>query len=125
MITALYAGILTFILLFLLLRVVYLRWKLKVPLGDGGERVLLRAIRAHGNFVETVPWLLLVLLILDLQGVSPAILHAFGITLVIGRLSHAYGLSLKSGLSPGRGFGMLLTLSLFIIGGVLLLLNGI
>ena len=60
-ITALYAGLLALLLVLLALRVVRLRWKFRVGLGDGGERAMTRAIRVHGNATEHVPIALLLL----------------------------------------------------------------
>ena len=57
MITALYASLLTLLILHLLINVTKKRRQHKVSLGDGGPRdiALQRAIRTHGNAVETIP----------------------------------------------------------------------
>jgi uncharacterized membrane protein YecN with MAPEG domain len=63
-ITPLYAGLLALLYLVLSYRIVVLR-RNKVSLGDGGNPILQRRIRAHGNFSEYVPMILIMLGILD------------------------------------------------------------
>lgn len=108
-ITALYAGLLGLILLYLSARVTRVRRTDKIGLGDGGNKQLALAIRVQANFVEyTFPALFLIL-ILELNGFSPTKIHAFGIALIAARLLHAMGLSQSAGYSLGRFWGTLLT----------------
>jgi uncharacterized protein len=108
-ITALYAGLLGLLLLFLAYRVVRLRRGEKIGMGDGGNKQLALAIRVHANFIEyTLPALFLILL-LELNGFSPKKIHALGIALVCARLLHAIGLSQSGGYSLGRFWGTLLS----------------
>lgn len=109
MITPLYAAILTLILVFLIIRVIKLRRKHGVGLGDGGHYELTQAIRSHGNFVETVPFGLFLMLLLDLQNGMPIVIHALGILLVIGRCLHIMALDQKS--LPLRIAGMSSTIA--------------
>ncbi len=110
-ITPIYAIPLVALFVALLLRVVYLRNKLKVGIGDGGDRTLAKAIRAHGNFAEIVPLALLLMLLAELAGASAALLHSAGSLLIAGRAVHAFGLSRHSGYSVGRFLGTILTLA--------------
>lgn len=114
-ITPLYAAPLAVLLVGLVLRVIRLRWKHRVGIGDGSERELLKAVRAHGNAAETIPLALLLLLLAELVGVGSALLHGSGTALVVGRALHAYGLSTRSGLSFGRSTGMVLTLLVIVV----------
>jgi len=109
-ITALYAGLLALLMLFLALRIIRLRWKLRVGLGDGGDKVMSRAIRIHGNATEHVPIALLLLLAAELNHVKPALLHACGIVLVVARLLHAAGLARSAGASWQRMLGTIGTI---------------
>jgi hypothetical protein len=104
-VTGLYASLLALLLLALALRVVVLRWRTKTGIGDGGDRGLARAIRAHGNAIEYVPIALVLLLVAELGGASPALLHGCGIGLVAARIVHATGLSRSAGASPERVAG--------------------
>lgn len=99
-------------LLFLALsvRVVTLRLRHQVGLGDGGHPDLERAMRAHGNFVEYVPLILILLVMLELNGRVPlAVPGVLGGMLLVGRLLHAQGLSRRRGASFGRQAGIVLT----------------
>jgi uncharacterized membrane protein YecN with MAPEG domain len=77
---------------------------------DGGDDSLLRRIRAHGNFAETVPMALLLMMLLELSGFSPLWLTMFGITLLIGRILHATSL-LTNHATWSRSSGMVLTMA--------------
>jgi len=110
-ITALYAGVLALLLLMLALRVVRLRWTLRVGLGDGGDKSMSRAIRIHGNASEHVPIALLLLLVAELNHAGPALLHGCGIALVVARVLHAVGLWRSAGASWQRTVGTVGTFS--------------
>lgn len=119
MISSLYASLLALVFLVLTARVIKLRKSLKISLGDDGNDYLQRAIRAQGNFSETVPLALLLIILAEANNLSPFFVHLCGITLLLGRIFHAYGISQKAHFRFRIG-GMILTLSSVI---VLLLLN--
>ena len=114
-ITALYAGLLAMLLLALALRIIRLRWKLRVGIGDGGDRTMLRAVRAHGNAAEYVPIALLLLLVAELNHAPPMLLHAGGAVLVGSRVLHAVGLTRSGGPSWPRTVGTLGTMAVVIV----------
>lgn len=114
MITLLYAGLCTLLVLLLAVRVITWRLGKKIGIGDGGDHVLMRRVRAHANAVEYLPLALLLLGGMELNGYPNGVIHAFGATLLVSRLLHAWGLSRKSGASPGRFVGTLLTLLLMV-----------
>lgn len=113
-ITGLYAALLGILIIVLVLRVVAKRFKQRIGVGDGGDRALLLAIRAHGNASETIPIALILLAALELNDGSAQTLHCFGITLVVARLLHAFGLSRSPKASPGRFVGTVLTLTVIL-----------
>ena len=121
MITGLYAGILGLMLVVLILRVALRRLKYRVGLGDGGIADLTQAIRVHGNFVETVPIILVMMVIMEESLVKPWVIHAFGIGLILARLAHAYGISSNPNHSLGRKAGICLTMFLILAGSVCLI----
>ncbi|MBU0859352.1 MAG: MAPEG family protein [Alphaproteobacteria bacterium] len=124
MITGFYAGLLGLWLVFLILSVVRLRWKYRVGMGDGGQRELMQAIRIHGNFIETVPFVLILMGLLELRDFSPALLlHGFGVTLLVSRLLHWHGLTRSATTSVGRTVGTVLIVFLVLTGAVLLIFN--
>lgn len=104
-----YAGINGLIALVLVVLVVRQRGKTKTGLGTGGHLALEQAIRVHGNFIEYVPLILILLLLLELGGLAPLWLHLMGIALTLGRILHAWGLSTSPGESFGRAAGTTLT----------------
>jgi uncharacterized membrane protein YecN with MAPEG domain len=114
-ITALYAGLLALLLVVLALRIVRLRWKFRVGLGDGGEKTMTRAIRVHGNATEHVPIALLLLLVAELNRAGPTLLHACGAVLVGARLLHAVGLGRSAGASWQRAAGTVGTLGVVVV----------
>ena len=85
-ITLLFASLHVLLMLVLLARISRHRHGRKIGLGDGGDAVLNRKIRVHGNFVEHAP-----------------------IALLLGRAMHAVGLSGSGGYSLGRFWGTALT----------------
>lgn len=107
MVAGLYAGLVALVYLALGVRVIVLRWRYRVGAGDGGERVLAKAIRVHGNAAEYVPLALVLLLLADLCGAPRALLHGCGIVFVAARLLHAFGLTRTSGPSWPRALGVL------------------
>ena len=123
-VTPLYAGLLGFMFLVLSWRVIQFRQR-GISLGDGGDPIMLRRIRAHGNFSEYVPLLLLMMAFLELGHTSVYVLHALGIALLLSRLLHAYALSFTERFRFGRVWGAALTFAVLGVGSVLCLLLGL
>ena len=92
-VTPIYAGLLALVYFALSYRIILMRGPGMPSLGDGGNPVLLRRIRAHGNFAEYVPFILLMIGLLELGKFPSQYLHALGITLLVARLLHGYALS--------------------------------
>jgi len=120
-VTPLYAALLALWLLALSARVIRERRAARVSLGDGGNRKLQRAIRGHANFVEYVPLALLMLAILELARFSIYLIHAFGITLLCGRLLHGYALAFTMESRFGRSAGTALTFAVILVEAILCL----
>ena len=108
-ITPFYAAILVFLFIFLSVRALRLRRRLQIPLGDGGNPQMLRAMRVHSNFAEYVPLALLLMFMFESVSALPGPAHVFGISLLLGRLSHAYGVGQTSEDYRYRVFGMAMT----------------
>lgn len=120
-ITAMFAAILALMQVAFTLRVGIYRRSNSISLGDGGDKQLLSRIRAHANFIETVPMALMLLLLNELSGMSADWLYGLGATLVIARLMHYIAIAFKTALIV-RVLGMMGTLLVIVIGAVLLLL---
>jgi uncharacterized membrane protein YecN with MAPEG domain len=120
-ITVLWAAILGLLSLALAAQVVRARVTENVIFGDGANVVLQQRIRVHGNFVEYTPLALLLLCLVELNGVwSPWVLHALGGSLALALL-HAFGLSTSTGTTPGRFVGTVLTWTVILAECLLLL----
>jgi uncharacterized membrane protein YecN with MAPEG domain len=122
-ITPIYAGLLAILYLVLSYRIVLMRDK--VSLGDGGNPILQRRIRAHGNFAEYVPMILIMLGILELNHLPVYALHILGLTLLIARLLHGYALSFSESFKFGRMWGTVLTFLLLLVCGLLCIYQGV
>ena len=120
-ITPLYAGLSGLLALGLSLHASRARDRAKVSLGDGGHPQLLLASRRHGNFIEHVPLLLILMLLLEIRGEAPLHLHFFGALLFIARILHPLGLHVDRIFSAPRLVGALLTILLLAIGSLRLL----
>lgn len=122
-VTPFYVGLSLIFAWYLSFRVIRLRRSFKVGIGTGSQPELARAVRVHGNFIEQVPLTLVGLALLELQALPFYIVHALGLTLMIGRLLHAQGLSSTAGISKGRFLGMALTFMVQFIIALALILN--
>ena len=107
--TLVFAGLCALLQCLLTALVIARRARTGVAWLDGGDPPLLRRMRAHGNFVETVPMALLLLALLELGGLAAVWLWALGGCLLLGRLLHATSL-LTDNHPYSRGGGMALTL---------------
>jgi uncharacterized protein len=114
-ITALYAALCALIIVVLAVRVILLRWSTRAGIGDGGDRRLARAIRIHGNAIEYVPIALILMLVAEVSGAGATLLHACGIALVAGRVSHALGFARTAGVSIGRSLGIAATFAAILV----------
>ena len=108
-IALLFAALHTGLLLALLAPISRHRHAHKIGLGDGGDKELARKIRVHANFVEHVPMALLLLALLEMNGLAQLAVWALGGALLVARVMHAVGLSRTGGYSFGRFWGTALT----------------
>jgi uncharacterized protein len=114
--TALYAGLLAPLFIFLSFRVINHRRSAKVGLGDGKNDEMLRRMRVQANFAEYVPFALLLMALAESMQTPQWILHIAGVALLAGRLSHAYGVSQTPETFAFRIRGMIATFT--VIGGL-------
>jgi uncharacterized membrane protein YecN with MAPEG domain len=114
LVTSIIASLLTIIFIKLSFAVIGLRRKNKVGLGSGGHEDLERAIRAQGNFAEYVPFGIILIACLELNGAPWWLVALAGITLIIGRLFHAKGIITPPPDFSNRVLGMKLTFNTLI-----------
>jgi|CoawatStandDraft_6_1074263.scaffolds.fasta_scaffold12053_4 uncharacterized membrane protein YecN with MAPEG domain len=94
--------------LWLAFRIVPTRLKDKVLLGDAGDQRLAARMRAHANFAEYAPFILILFALIELAGASPRWLWAAGAVFVVARILHALGMD-KPTSNPLRAAGAVLT----------------
>lgn len=120
-----YAAILVLIFVFLSIRVIQMRASARIGLGDGGDPVMERRIRVHGNFAEYVPLALLLLAFMEMQRHSIYIIHILCIVLVLARIIHALGVTPVQEKFSMRVAGVLMTFAVLVIAAIFLLINGL
>ncbi|HEX8058948.1 MAG TPA: MAPEG family protein [Novosphingobium sp.] len=95
--------------LWISIRVGQVRHAASVSVGDGGDERLVRRMRAHANFIENTPLVLILIAAVDLSGKGAAWLAIVGGVYMIGRVCHALGMDGGS-LEKLRGVGTLVTM---------------
>ena len=121
MIVAFYAAVLGLMHVALTLNVGLFRVQNKISLGTGGNETLERRMRAHGNFIETVPMALILIGLLEVHGITMWVIHALCILLVFGRIVHAASILKPSLPWFFRPMGMFPTLLVILISAIWLL----
>ena len=91
-ITSAYLGILALLYLVLGLQVSRLRRGHRVLFGDGDNIKLRSAIRAHANFAEYVPIIVLMVAMLEMSGMPALRVHLLMGALLVARLLHPLGM---------------------------------
>lgn len=107
-ITLTIAGAAAIVNFWLAIRVVTLRLKAKVLIGDGGNPQIVARMRAQLNFIEYTPFVLILIALIELAQGSHTWLWAAGIIYIIGRILHPFGLDRQTA-NPLRAAGILTT----------------
>lgn len=123
LVTAFYAALIGLIAAFLTVQVIVNRVKLKIDDVDGGKLEMRRVIRAHANFAEHAPLILILMGAAELGGSPKYAIHIFGVALIISRLLSAWGLSHSLGQSFGRQAGASLAILLYVAASVWILVR--
>jgi len=104
-ITLTIAGAAAIINLWLAVRIVAVRVKAKVLVGDGGNTLLTARMRAQLNFVEYTPFVLILMGLIEFAEGTSKWLWGAGILYILGRILHPFGLD-KGTANALRGVGM-------------------
>ena len=120
-ITGLWAALQVFVVIALIVPIGRLRGKYDVSIHAGGHADLDVAIRRHANWAEHVPFALLLIALLELNGGSHGLLHGLGAGLFAARIAHPLGLKYDNMRVPLRGIGALGTLLITLIAAIALL----
>lgn len=120
-----YAALLALLFVYLSIQTIRTRRKLGIALGHADNPQMLRVMRVHANFAEYVPFALLLIFLVETLAAPPLLIHALGSTLLLGRLSHALGVSQPREKFLLRVSGMALTFTVIISCAVYILWQAI
>lgn len=98
-----------FIAIWLGIRVGQVRGSEKVSIGDGGNEKVIRRMRAHANFVENTPIVLILIAAIELAGRGSAWLPYVAGIYMLGRIAHGIGMD-GGAFGKGRMIGTLVTM---------------
>ena len=96
------------------------RKKVGVRIGFGEDTLLMRRVRAQGNFIEYVPLALILLALAEYRHAPEVLLWAVAGLLIVGRCLHFAGIMASS--TPLRAPGMVGTYAALLVGAGALLL---
>ena len=99
------------------MRCAQIRGKESISVGDGGNELLMRRMRAQSNFIEQAPLILLGVALVELAGKGGAWLAPLGGLFLLGRIAHGIGMdgNFKAGRPIGMITGMVLQLALLVV----------
>lgn len=116
-----YAALLALLFVLLSVRVIRERRRARIAIGTAGDAMLERSMRAQANFAEYVPLALLLLMMAELRGLPPWLLHGLGAALLLGRATHGWGLSQPAEDFRFRVAGMAATLGVLVVCALVLI----
>lgn len=102
------AGLAALLNLWLGARIVRIRLRDQVSIGDGGNPALAARMRAHLNFAEYTPIVLILIAGIELTRGTSWWLGLIAVLYLLGRVAHAFGMD---GALKARQFGTIVTLT--------------
>jgi uncharacterized membrane protein YecN with MAPEG domain len=125
-VTAVYAALFGLVLFALSIWVIATRLRQNVLIGDGGNDALTRCMRAHANFTEYMPLILILAGLFETAGGSRPILRIVLTVLLVARVAHPFGMVAKENSIQQfacRGLPAILTFVSLAVLSVLLLIR--
>ena len=101
----------TLIGLWLQIRVGQVRRSARISIGDGGSEPLIRRMRAQANYVENAPFVLALILAIELSRGPSVWLWAAGGVFLLARVAHGFGMD---GMRYARSFGTAATMAVLL-----------
>jgi hypothetical protein len=96
--------------LWLAIRVGRVRRAEKIPHGDGGHPVMAKRMRAQINYVESAPFVLVLVALIELSGRGGSWLAFVAGAFVLARIAHAFGMDNDNAANPLRAAGIGITM---------------
>ncbi|WP_282077689.1 MAPEG family protein [Epibacterium ulvae] len=127
-ITSFYAGLTALLFVVLSIKVIKLRGRAKVYMGNGqpGEHEPLeRSVRVQGNCAEYAPLGLILLALVELQSTPGFVVHILGALLFLGRIAHAVGMGSTPQIAQLRVGGMVMTFLMISLCGLGLIAHAV
>ena len=103
------AASLALVNIWLSMRIGKVRQAEKISIGDGGNDLLGRRMRAQLNFAENTPLVLILIAAIEIAGRGGMWLKAVGAVYALGRVAHGIGMDGGS-LEKGRMIGTIVTM---------------
>jgi len=82
--------------LWLASRLILARVKGNILIGDGGQPGMASRMRAHANFVEYTPFVLILMGLIELSGGTHTVLWALGSIYLVVRVMHPIGMDIPA-----------------------------
>lgn len=123
-ITSILTGLFCLFMVALSLRVSLRRREMNVSVGDGGDKVLQRRIRAHGNFIENAPLMVLAVAVIEYNAGVRWLVAVIALAFLVSRVVHAIGI-LYMERPTLRAIAMVMQHSAFVVAGLWLLWTAI
>ena len=109
-ITLTVAGAAALINIWLMTRVGQVRTSEKISVGDGGNEKVIRRMRAHSNYIESAPFVLVLVGAIELASTAPPVwLWIVGGLYLLGRVAHGVGMD-DGRFGKGRMIGTIVTM---------------
>jgi uncharacterized membrane protein YecN with MAPEG domain len=109
-ITLTIAGAAALVNIWLMIRVGQVRSSEKISVGDGGNEKVIRRMRAHSNYIESAPFVVLLVAAIELASItSPTWLWIVSGLYLLGRVAHGVGMD-DGKFGKGRMVGTLVTM---------------
>lgn len=111
-VTMTFAGVAAILNFWLALRVGQVRHSQSVSIGDGGNEAVIRRMRAHSNYIESTPFVLILLGVIEFAhhgSPAPTWLWLVAGVYFLGRVAHGVGMD-GGKLGKGRSLGTITTM---------------
>ena len=121
MYTPMFAAIFALFYVGLSVLVIRQRFKKSVLYGNGESTELIKAVRIHANFIEYVPFALILFWFLEAVLFNSTLVFLLGSVLLFGRISHVIGMLKPKKLLVLRQIGMMATFGVLIVAAMFIL----